>query len=138
MSFSCNIRVRTYELDLYQHVNNANYLNYLEHGRMEFLHAIGFDYKEFTHNGYGIYVTRIDIQYKRPAFLNDELTITCIPVQRKRLKGVLYQEIRRGDEVLIEAEVTYATVNQQGRPSPVPPEFELEGLLPETPSAIPQ
>ncbi|MGC9313897.1 MAG: acyl-CoA thioesterase, partial [Sediminispirochaetaceae bacterium] len=31
--------VRSYELDMHQHVNNATYLNYLEGGRMDFLNS---------------------------------------------------------------------------------------------------
>ena len=37
------VEVRSYELDTYNHVNNAIYLNYLEYARMEYLRRIGFD-----------------------------------------------------------------------------------------------
>ena len=52
-------KVRSYECDAYNHVNNSVYLNYLEYGRMEFLNAIGFDFKAVTEAGYYLYVTHI-------------------------------------------------------------------------------
>ena len=45
MKHTTEITVRSYECDSYNHVNNAVYLNYLEHARMDFLHAANFDYK---------------------------------------------------------------------------------------------
>ncbi|HPX14738.1 MAG TPA: thioesterase, partial [Treponemataceae bacterium] len=45
MKFAATHCVRSYELDAYNHVNNAVYLQYLEYGRMEFLKAVHFDYE---------------------------------------------------------------------------------------------
>ena len=55
MPHTTYVEVRTYELDSYNHVNNAVYLNYLEHARMDFLKAIGFDYKGLFAEGYMLY-----------------------------------------------------------------------------------
>ena len=41
---SYEVEVRSYELDVYNHVNNAVYLNWLEHGRSKLLQDKGFDY----------------------------------------------------------------------------------------------
>ena len=64
MKHTAELTVRSYECDSYNHVNNSVYLNYLEFGRMEFLHAINFDYKGIVAAGYYLYVTHIDIYYK--------------------------------------------------------------------------
>ena len=72
MKHTSKLVVRSYECDSYGHVNNAVYLNYLEFGRMEYLHAINFDYKGIVAAGYCLYVTHIDIYYKVSAFLDDE------------------------------------------------------------------
>ena len=39
---SYEVEVRSYELDVYNHVNNAVYLNWLEHGRSKLLQDKGF------------------------------------------------------------------------------------------------
>ncbi|MCK7480275.1 MAG: thioesterase family protein [Candidatus Moduliflexus flocculans] len=67
------LAVRSYECDAYGHVNNANYLHYLEVARGELLHAMGLDYRGLIAAGYGLYVTKVCIEYKSPAFMEDEL-----------------------------------------------------------------
>ncbi|MDR2660029.1 MAG: acyl-CoA thioesterase [Spirochaetaceae bacterium] len=124
------IKVRTYECDSYNHVNNANYLNYLEYARFEFLRDIGFDYKRMLEAGYGIYVARIEIDYKRPAVVDDELLIQSWPVKKGSVSGIIAQKITRGDDLIAEAKVTWAFVGKNGSPSKLPPEFDVPLLAP--------
>ena len=132
MKVTSDLIVRTYECDSYGHVNNAVYVNYLEYGRMQFLNGIGFDYKEMIKAGYYIYITHIDIHYKASAFLMDKLFIDVEPIDTGAVKGTLRQVIRKEDgTVCVEADVTWATVNTQGRPSKLPKEFLVPGLYPE-------
>jgi len=131
MISECYLRVRTYECDMYAHVNNANYLNYLEYARYEFLKDVGFDYKELTKAGYGTFIARIEIDYKLPALSDDELTIKTWPVKKGAVSGTLAQEIRRGDDLLIAAKVTWAFVDTNtGMPVRIPAEWDLPGLSP--------
>ncbi|MDR1932934.1 MAG: acyl-CoA thioesterase [Spirochaetales bacterium] len=122
--------VRSYECDSYSHVNNAVYLNYLEYARMAFLKDNGFDYKKFVSLGYAIIVVRIAIDYKLSAVLYDELTIETQPVKRRKASGTFLQRILKDGNLVAEAEVTWAVLNAQGRPSPVPQEFEIPALNP--------
>ena len=73
--YTCNIKVRTYECDLYGHVNNATYLNYLEYARMEFLHEKGLTLQALKNDGTMLVIARIDCHYKYPAFPDDNLKI---------------------------------------------------------------
>ncbi|MDR3355909.1 MAG: acyl-CoA thioesterase [Spirochaetaceae bacterium] len=124
------IRVRTYECDSYGHVNNANYLNYLEYARFEFLRDIRFDYQGMLKAGYGVYVARIEINYKRPAVMDDEILIQTWPVKKGAVSGVLAQKITRGLDIIAEAKVTWAFVDEKGVPSKLPPEFDTPLLAP--------
>jgi acyl-CoA thioester hydrolase len=126
------IRVRTYECDSYGHVNNANYLNYLEYARFEFLRDIGFDYHGIIRAGYGVYVARIEIDYKRPAVMDDEILIQSWPIKKGAVSGVIAQKIIRGDDVIVEAKVTWAFVDSRGVPVKLPREFDVPLLGPET------
>jgi acyl-CoA thioester hydrolase len=126
------IRVRTYECDSNGHVNNATYLNYLEYGRFEFLRDIGFDYQLMVKQGYGVFVVRVEIDYKRPALMDDEILIRSWPVKKGAVSGVIGQKITRGDDVIAEAKVTWAFVDAKGVPSRMPPEFNIPLLGPDS------
>jgi acyl-CoA thioester hydrolase len=130
MISECKLTVRTYECDSYDHVNNANYLNYLEFARYEFLKDVGFDYPAMIKAGYGIYIARIEIDYKKPAVVDDELLIKSRPIKKGAVSGIIAQEIRRGDDLLVEAKVTWAFVDSKGMPAKIPPEWDMPGLRP--------
>jgi acyl-CoA thioester hydrolase len=133
MKTECRLTVRTYECDSYGHVNNANYLHYLEFGRHEYLRTIGFDYPKAVKAGYGIYIARVEIDYKKPATTDDELVIQSWPVKKGAVSGVIAQKITRGEDTIVEAKVTWAFVNSSGNPVKLPPEYDLPGLKPEKP-----
>ena len=128
MISECKLTVRTYECDSYDHVNNANYLNYLEFARYELLKDVGFDYPAMIKAGYGIYIARIEIDYKKPAVVDDELLIKSRPIKKGAVSGIIAQEIWRGDDLLVEAKVTWAFVDSKGIPSKIPPELDRPGL----------
>ncbi|MDR3312131.1 MAG: acyl-CoA thioesterase [Spirochaetaceae bacterium] len=123
--------VRTYECDSYGHVNNAVYLNYLEYGRMEFLHACGFDYKGLVDAGYYLYITHIDISYKASAFLDDRLLVEVEPIKLGHVSGTFRQRVLKADgTVCAEAKVTWASVTTNGKPAPIPRQFMIDSLKP--------
>jgi acyl-CoA thioester hydrolase len=131
MTWNVTFTVRTYECDSYGHVNNAVYLQYLEYARWHYLKDIGFDYERARKAGYGTYVARIEIDYKRPALTDDVLTIASTPVKKGAVSGTIHQVITRGEETIAEAKVTWAFVDSSGRPVRIPPEFDMPGLYPE-------
>jgi len=130
METQCTLKVRTYECDSYNHVNNANYLNYLEYARCEFLRDVDFDYDKAFKSGYGIYISRVEIDYKRPAFTDDTLVIKSKPIKKGAVSGTISQQIWRGEELIIDAKVTWVFVNSKGTPVKVPAEFDMPGLKP--------
>jgi acyl-CoA thioester hydrolase len=131
MVHECALRVRTYECDGYGHVNNSVYLNYLEYARGEFLDAIGFDYPGLMAAGFGTYIARIEIDYKRPAFPGDELTVRSTALKRGAISGVIGQTLFRGAEVVADAKVTWAFVDKNGVPTRIPPRWNVPGLAPD-------
>jgi acyl-CoA thioester hydrolase len=130
MTTECSLRVRTYECDSYGHVNNANYLNYLEYARYEFLRDIGFDYPGAVNAGFGLYVARIEIDYKKSAVADDDLIIKSWPVKKGAVSGAIAQEIWRGEDLITTAKVTWAFVDSRGLPVKIPKEWDLPGLKP--------
>jgi acyl-CoA thioester hydrolase len=130
MESQCTLRVRTYECDGYNHVNNANYLNYLEYARYEFLRDAGFDYEKAFRCGYGTYISRIEIDYKKPAFTDDTLIIKSKPIKKGIVSGIISQQIWRAEDLIIDAKVTWVFVDSKGTPVKIPEEFDTPGLKP--------
>jgi acyl-CoA thioester hydrolase len=124
------LTVRTYECDAYGHVNNAAYLNYLEVARYEFLKDVHFDYPSMIEAGYGIYVARVEIDYRKSAFADDRLRIHSWPVKKGAVSGIIAQEIIRGEDIIAEAKVTWAFVDSKGMPVKIPPAWNVPGLRP--------
>lgn len=132
MKYIAKLTVRSYELDSYNHVNNAVYLQYLEFARMEYLRVIGFDYHSFCEAGLSLYITQIDIRYRFSARLFDELSIEVAPVKLGKLSGSFHQKItNQNGDLCAEADVSWGCVDTNGRPSRIPEQFMLDGLKPD-------
>ncbi|MBN2874095.1 MAG: acyl-CoA thioesterase [Spirochaetales bacterium] len=131
MSHTAELVVRTYECDAYGHVNNANYLHYLEFARHEYLKAVGFDFAGSLAAGYGLYVTRVEIEYKRPAILDDRLLIESRPVKKGAVSGVLEQVITLKGQLIARATVHWAFVDPTGKPCRIPDRWNVPGLSPD-------
>jgi acyl-CoA thioester hydrolase len=72
---TARVRVRTYELDSFGHVNNAVYLNYLEEARSEFLRQFGLSFHDLAGSGVHLVIVEAQIRYVHPARYGDEILI---------------------------------------------------------------
>ena len=132
MKIITELKVRPYECDSYNHVNNAVYLNYLETARMDYLEKIGFDYDGIVKAGYYLYVTHVDISYKSAGLMHEELKIETWPKKLGAASGVMHQIIKKPDgSVSAEADVTWACVNKDAKLSKIPESFIVDGLKPD-------
>jgi len=87
MTHCTHLIVRSYECDSNGHVNHAVYVNYLEHARVEFLQAGGFDYPALGRAGFGMVIARLEIAYHLPAYAGDALAIESAPLETRRVSG---------------------------------------------------
>ncbi len=69
-----HIRVRGFHIDVFQHVNNARYLEFLEEARWEWLDGEPAA-QWMAENQIAFIVVNININYRRPAVLGDLLRI---------------------------------------------------------------
>lgn len=125
------IRVRWGELDPYRHVNHAAYLSYLEHARIEALESIGWGMEEIAATGHQVVVVRADVRFRRAAGGGDLLTVTTGLEALRGASSTWRQTILRDGEVIVEAEVTAACTDLEGRPARTPAAFQeaLAALL---------
>jgi acyl-CoA thioester hydrolase len=130
MHHHCQLQVRSYECDSYGHVNNANYVHYLEYARGEYMKAVEFDYPRLIAEGYFTVITRIDISYRVSAKADDVLDIETWPVERRHIAGAFRQVIRKGEFVVAEATVYWCIANHQGHPVRPPAWADLSPFSP--------
>jgi thioesterase-3 len=107
MMVHTEIKIRGYHLDMFRHVNNARYLEFLEEGRWAFFDGNpGFYYQL---KGVTFFVVNININYRRPSSLGDVLDIQTRLSKIGKTSGVLRQEIyEKGTGGLIaDADVTF-------------------------------
>jgi len=98
---------------------------------MESLKDMNFDYAGMIKAGFGVYVARIEIDYKKPAFVDDVLEIRSKPIKKGAVSGVFAQEVWRDDDLLVSAKVTWAFVDSNGAPVKIPPQWDAPGLKPD-------
>jgi acyl-CoA thioester hydrolase len=130
MTCECALEARSYECDVHGHVNNAVYLNYLEHARYDFMRQAGIRYEELRARGYGLVVSRIRIDFKSPVRRGDGLRVLTAPLAKDRVRCVFSQRIYRAEELVADAEVAWACVGPDGRPVRLPPELDVPELEP--------
>jgi acyl-CoA thioester hydrolase len=123
--FKLEMKVRDYELDAQGVVNNAVYLNYLEHCRHEFLLSRGIDFNQLTNERIVLVVVRSELDYRMPLRGGDSFWIGLDLERVSPLRFAFLQDIyRRNDGRLVLAARTIGTaVNEKGRPF-LPPALE--------------
>jgi len=121
--FELAMQVRDYECDLQGIVNNAVYLNYLEHTRHEFVKSVGLDFAELHQQGQDAVVVRIEVDYKWPLRSRDAFVVRLDVRKEGSLRFVFRQVIDRQPDGrrILEARVVTAFLSG-GRPARPPAE----------------
>jgi acyl-CoA thioester hydrolase len=99
----------------------ANYLNFLERARTEALVSLGFSNKKIKDEfGALIIVKSCSIDYKKSAYLEDELSIRSFVKSITKTSFFMNQFISRGEDIIVEAKVHLVFVNNKGKPMKIP------------------
>ncbi|MGC1045528.1 acyl-CoA thioesterase [Pantoea agglomerans] len=106
------IKVRGYHLDVYQHVNNARYLEFLEEARWEWLEEVEA-FHWLQEQKLALVVVNININYRRPAVLGDVLTIDSEITQLNGKSGIIAQRVLlAGQETVVaDAALTFVCID---------------------------
>jgi thioesterase-3 len=104
------IKVRGFHIDVYQHVNNARYLEFLETARWEWLDdSPGFQW--MLKKNIAFILVNININYRKPAVLGDVLQIDSQLEQLNDKSGVLRQIITCASEPVVDALLTFVCID---------------------------
>ena len=99
----------------------ANYLRFLERARTEALYSIGYSNKKVKDEFQSLIIVKsCNIDFKKPAHLEDELTIRSFVKSITKTSFFMNQIITRGDEVIVEAQVHLVFVDINGKPVKIP------------------
>ena len=122
-----SLRVRYAETDQMGVVYHGNYAQYFEMGRVEWLRNQGVSYKELEQSGVMLPVVSLSMNYKKPAYYDDELTVVT---KLKFLGGVKiefdYEILNQHGELLTTANSVLVFVDMNSkRPISVPKDLEI-------------
>jgi len=119
------IKIRGYHIDLYGHVNNARYLEFLEEARWDFLEQQAeIDY--LMKSGLGLAVVNANVNFRRGAFMGEEIEVLTELTKVGNKSAVIQQKIvLKGTATLIaDADITFVVTDQKAQKAVL-----LEGKL---------
>ncbi len=102
----------------------ANYLRFLERARTEALFSIGYSNKKIEEQFNALIIVKsCNIEYKKAAHLEDELTIRSFVKSITKTSFFMNQIITKDNETIVESQIHLVFVNKQGKPSKIPEEI---------------
>ncbi|GAA2834039.1 (3S)-malyl-CoA thioesterase [Aminobacter aminovorans] len=133
--FGHHLMARVYyaDTDFSGVVYHARYLEFFERGRSDFLRLAGVHHTELADGKHGEkivwVVRRMEIDFRASAKIDDILTIETRTQDISGARITMAQQLKRGDEVLVEAKVEAAIMGENGRPRRFPKDW-IEAFMP--------
>jgi acyl-CoA thioester hydrolase len=119
------VRVYYEDTDFSRVAYHASYLRFMERGRTNYLRLLGIEHGALlaqAHKeapGFAFVVRAMQIEFLKPARMDDVLEVVTVPQEVKGASIMLRQRVMRGEETLVEARVRVACV-AGGRARPIP------------------
>ena len=117
------LRQRVYfeDTDFTGLVYHARYLHFMERGRSDYLRLLGIGHQELAAEGLSFAVAKMTVEFRRPARVDDVVTIRTRLSALSGARIVLAQRIENEGTLLVAADVTIAMIRNGGRPARLPP-----------------
>jgi acyl-CoA thioester hydrolase len=126
------VRVYFEDTDFSGLVYHASYLRWCERGRSDWLRLLGVHHSALIAPESGepaaFVVRRLEIDYLRPARIDEVLEVTTECIEVSGVYLLLLQQIRRGETTLCKVVVKVVLISQSGKPMRLPPPIR-EALL---------
>jgi acyl-CoA thioester hydrolase len=128
-------RIGVSHTDMMGIVHHSHYVVFFERGRLEYMRRRGLSYKEFVGRGLHMPVIELNVRYRKPALFDDELHVETRLGGLTRVTVRFEYAVRRagaeGPELLLDASVQLACVNDGQRPRGLPRDVVEQLLAPE-------
>ena len=120
-NFFYSLKVYYEDTDAGGVVYYANYLKFLERARTEALFSIGYSNNKIQQDFNSLIIVKsCNIEYKKPTYLEDELTVRSFVKSITKTSFFMNQIITRNNEVIVEAQIHLVFVNKDGKPKKIP------------------
>jgi acyl-CoA thioester hydrolase len=96
LTHQCTFAVRSYEVDLYGHVNNAQYLRYMQEAAISASSAVGYDEARYVELGSVWLIRELEIEYLQPLKMGDSIEMLTWVGDFRRVRSRRYYELRKG------------------------------------------
>lgn len=125
--------VRDYECDPFGHVNNTNYLRYMQETAFDASRAAGFGNEAYHELGRVWLVRETDISYRLPLHYRDVFTVRTWVQDFRRFRSRRRYELRRGDDLVADAVTDWVFVDTAtGKPERIP-QAMVDAFFPDGP-----
>ena len=102
----------------------ANYLKFLERARTEALFSIGYSNKKIQDMFNSLIIVKsCNIEYKKSAYLEDQLKVRSFVKSISKTSFFMNQIITKEEDIIVEAQVHLVFVNKEGKPVKIPEEI---------------
>jgi len=110
MKFSHSFRVESADIDEQGHVNNVSFLRWIQDVAVAHWHDAATDEQQ---ERFAWVVVRHEIDYKKQAFLNDEITATTWVGEWSKVTCERFTEITRGDDLLVVSRTVWCMIDRK-------------------------
>lgn len=96
--YQMTTRVRSYECDAYGHLNNVNYIRWMQEAALDASAAVGWDMARYAALGQHWLIRETDIEYLRPFVYGDTIELTTWVEDFRRVRSRRIYEFRKAGE----------------------------------------
>ena len=129
-NFSIEIKVRYCETDQMGLVHHGSYINYFEEARIAWISNIGFSYSEMEKSGIILPVSKLNVNYLRPAYFDDDLLISVELAELPTSRLIFNYTINKEEEVIVTGTTVLAFLNKETKKPVKCPDYMLEKVTP--------
>ena len=129
-NFSIEIKVRYCETDQMGLVHHGSYINYFEEARIAWISNLGFSYSEMEKSGIILPVSKLNVNYLRPAYFDDDLLISVELAELPTSRLIFNYTIKKEEEVIVTGTTVLAFLNKDTKKPVKCPDYMLEKVTP--------
>ena len=128
--FSIQIKVRYCETDQMGLVHHGSYINYFEEARISWISNLGFSYGEMEKSGIILPVSKLNINYLRPAYFENDLVVNVELAELPTSRLIFNYTITNKGEVVVTGTTVLAFLNKETKKPVRCPDYMLEKVTP--------